>query len=481
MPELLASDGTVFVCEGEKDADAVAALGLVATCNPMGAGKWSVVADLARTVLADRDVIVIADRDEAGRKHAADVREALADVAHSVIVSEVAKGKDAADWIAAGAVAGDFMRLEPVAIVTDSPFITIGPPEIFAPLPPVPYLIEAMGLTPGAPTLWCGYGFSMKTLSAQACGLAVAIGRPVFGVYHPKRMPVLHLDYEQGERLTRERYIRLARGLGIDPRELEPNWLRLCALPSFYLDNASAADALARAMDGCGLVIVDSLRASAPMLEENSSAFRNCLDALTRASEKTGAAPFVVHHSRKPSGDDTGGAKMSIRGSSAIFDACAGVFVLAAEKGKPVRVQHEKDRNRGLLMPDFGLRAEDVETAGDPRHGLRIVHLEPEQMASSKTEKEAKSAEHKRAQLLDAATACARIVSETPNIGTKDLRAKLAAALGGCSHDRVDDAVAMCGSAITTRTGKRGTKHHTIDLSTLPLEILTRVGAVGKP
>ena len=26
--------------EGEKDADALTALGLTATCNPMGAGKW---------------------------------------------------------------------------------------------------------------------------------------------------------------------------------------------------------------------------------------------------------------------------------------------------------------------------------------------------------------------------------------------------------------------------------------------------------
>ena len=46
MPELLEANPTdlVFIVEGEKDADRLADLGLVATCNPGGAGKrpkWS--------------------------------------------------------------------------------------------------------------------------------------------------------------------------------------------------------------------------------------------------------------------------------------------------------------------------------------------------------------------------------------------------------------------------------------------------------
>ena len=31
---------TIFICEGEKDADNLAALGFIATSCPMGAGKW---------------------------------------------------------------------------------------------------------------------------------------------------------------------------------------------------------------------------------------------------------------------------------------------------------------------------------------------------------------------------------------------------------------------------------------------------------
>lgn len=43
LPEVVtavARGDEVFVCEGEKDADAVRAAGAVATCNPGGAGKW---------------------------------------------------------------------------------------------------------------------------------------------------------------------------------------------------------------------------------------------------------------------------------------------------------------------------------------------------------------------------------------------------------------------------------------------------------
>ena len=43
LPEVVAKvekKGIVMICEGEKDADALSALGFVATCNSGGAGKW---------------------------------------------------------------------------------------------------------------------------------------------------------------------------------------------------------------------------------------------------------------------------------------------------------------------------------------------------------------------------------------------------------------------------------------------------------
>jgi hypothetical protein len=99
LPELLASDGRVWVCEGEKDCDRLAGLGLVATTNPGGVGKWP--ADFAKH-FAGRDVIIIPDNDKAGRDHARDVAASLTPVARSVRILELPAllpKQDVSDWL----------------------------------------------------------------------------------------------------------------------------------------------------------------------------------------------------------------------------------------------------------------------------------------------------------------------------------------------------------------------------------------------
>jgi hypothetical protein len=85
LPQLLASDPAqpVWIVEGEKDADAVAGRGGVATCNPGGAGNWH-KAD--QSPLRDRDIIISPDNDTAGRNHAEQVAKALLGVARSIRV-----------------------------------------------------------------------------------------------------------------------------------------------------------------------------------------------------------------------------------------------------------------------------------------------------------------------------------------------------------------------------------------------------------
>lgn len=76
LPELLAADSTlpVFVVEGEKDVDRLVAIGLVATCNAGGAGKWK--AEHA-AFLIGRSVVILPDNDNPGRKHAVQVATSL--------------------------------------------------------------------------------------------------------------------------------------------------------------------------------------------------------------------------------------------------------------------------------------------------------------------------------------------------------------------------------------------------------------------
>ena len=58
---------TIYVVEGEKDAEALHALGLTATCNAMGAGKWRPSYSEA---LRGASVVVLPDNDPPGHQHA---------------------------------------------------------------------------------------------------------------------------------------------------------------------------------------------------------------------------------------------------------------------------------------------------------------------------------------------------------------------------------------------------------------------------
>src|SRR5436309_1213083 len=62
-------DGTpIYVPEGEKDVHAIEEAGGVGTTNPGGAGKWSRA--YTEALKGASEVIIIADRDPAGAKHA---------------------------------------------------------------------------------------------------------------------------------------------------------------------------------------------------------------------------------------------------------------------------------------------------------------------------------------------------------------------------------------------------------------------------
>lgn len=250
----------------------------------------------------------------------------------------------------------------------------LGVEELFAPLAPVRWLCMELGVAPGAPTLLAGQGYSGKTVAAQDFALAVATGGKAWGRFLVRMGRVLHLDYEQGFHLTALRYQRLAKARGLEAEDLGDR-LAVAAMPDWYLDG-DASDELERLSEDFDLVIVDSYRAACPRTEENSSEARIPIDRTCRISEATGATFLWIHHARKPSQERTGGARATIRGSGAIFDAAGSVLVAGGEKGEPVTVEHEKARIDGRTHPDFRLHIEDVEIDGNPRGGLRVTATE---------------------------------------------------------------------------------------------------------
>jgi len=115
LPELLAAlqrGETVYIAEGEKDVNNLAALGLTATCNHGGAGKWTKAH--SKWFPAGAEVVVFPDNDDPGREHAQKVADQLIKHGCRVRIVELPglpdKG-DVSDWLAAGHTKDELLAL----------------------------------------------------------------------------------------------------------------------------------------------------------------------------------------------------------------------------------------------------------------------------------------------------------------------------------------------------------------------------------
>ncbi len=256
--------------------------------------------------------------------------------------------------------------------------------EIFAPLPPFPWLIEGLQIGPGRITLLCGYADVGKTVVAQSLALSVATGSAVWGVFRPQRTgKVLHLNGEIGAYMARQRYQRLANASGSDVDALVASGnLRLSNYPEARLDDEDFEPKLRDLCAGHVMVIIDSLRAFSGALNENAKEIGIALLMLARVSQATGATIIVLHHNRKPSQNDVGGDATAISGSSSILGGADCAFVMKAADG--IITVNQPRSPIGQSMAEFGLLFEDITQGADRRWGLRVVHLEPEQVQEAR-------------------------------------------------------------------------------------------------
>jgi hypothetical protein len=158
LPELRAAppDLPVWVCEGEKDADRLAKLGLVATTNVNGGAFWSV--DYSAE-LAGRHVILLEDNDLAGRKRCAKLAMELKTHAASLRLltfEDLPEKGDVSDWLNLGHGSADLEKRAQEARAPDetgkveptrkAPRPGRGKPLLIAPPEPWPDPVDGVDL-----------------------------------------------------------------------------------------------------------------------------------------------------------------------------------------------------------------------------------------------------------------------------------------------------------------------------------------------
>ena len=88
----------VIICEGEKDVETLRVAGFSATTNPLGARKWK---SEYNQYFKGKDVIVIGDNDESGKKHKIQVIQNLTNFAKSIkdVELPVKQREDVSDYL----------------------------------------------------------------------------------------------------------------------------------------------------------------------------------------------------------------------------------------------------------------------------------------------------------------------------------------------------------------------------------------------
>jgi 5S rRNA maturation endonuclease (ribonuclease M5) len=188
---------TIFVVEGEKDADRLIALGYCATTNAGGSG-WKWERNFIQAYFSGcREIVIIADSDVVGRKCARQRKSVLRNVCKRVIIldlsAERVDGYDVGDWL------DDGHSMEELNVLAEDAFTnnetSIGSGEWLEPLDlsleerEVPTMTDDM--LPASLARWCidsaeRMNVTIEMIAAPAiAALSAVIGRSL-GVY-PKK------------------------------------------------------------------------------------------------------------------------------------------------------------------------------------------------------------------------------------------------------------------------------------------------------
>lgn len=199
--------------------------------------------------------------------------------------------------------------------VIDSKWRDWSPEEIYAPIPPIDWLVE--GVIPRATVgLIAAYGSSLKSWAALDLLDAIACGRPWLQRFKCGKGRAYLVDFESGSFEVRRRLQAIAQGRGqLDPVQN----LGFVSFPPDFLTSPAFITEITRRAERHDVIVIDTLAAGSPGADENDSRFAAPLNLLKGIAEKTGCSFLILHHTRKQrDGEDE---REGTRGTSAIFNA----------------------------------------------------------------------------------------------------------------------------------------------------------------
>ena len=312
LPEVMQAvkDGqTIYISEGEKDVDTLRALGLVATCNPMGAEKWS---DSYSEALRGGNLVIIPDNDLPGIKHSEQIARSCQGKARSIRILKLG-AKDVSDWLTEGGtreqlekLASDSPEWKPQPLTNSNRLnLTILTDLIREPEEIVSWLWHQTLPTAGLSLIAAKPKVGKSTL-ARNLALQVSRGGPFLG-RPTNKGAVIYLALEEKRAEVAAHFTHMG-------AKDEPIFIHTGSAPEEALAALKEAIAEKKAI----LAIVDPLLRMVRLRDSNDYAeVTRALEPLLMLARDTGCHILAVHHMGKS--DREGGD--SILGSTALFGA----------------------------------------------------------------------------------------------------------------------------------------------------------------
>ena len=351
----LATSCEIWIAEGEKDCDTLAALGFTATTNSGGAGNWPKDCTAHFT---DKRVVILPDADTKGQEHAEDVARALHGVAACVRVLRLPVGvKDVSEYAATFSDTGELaerLALLAEGAATWTPTPAADKPSglqivnafelVSRPIPDADEIVA--GILPAkSKAVISGPAKLGKSRFLTGLLLGVATGRDVMGFTIPKARRVLVFQSEVCERSLQKRLQKILAGFPCDETLVRENLL-FCNVPlKLTREDHAAAIADAVRQTGAEVVAVDPLYRYHTGDENSVRDLGLAFDPLDALIAEHGVAIVLCHHHGKVKFEGhTTPAHMN-RGSSTIADWPDSLLTLTYA-----------DMEKGIVRLDFTLR-----------------------------------------------------------------------------------------------------------------------------